>query len=489
MKEKSPNDRLSKRVVRGGAWVFALRIVNQGLSIIKLIILARILSPEDFGLMGIALLTMSSLEMFSQTGFQAALIQKKENVDAYLNSAWTIMIIRGLVLFGILYIIAPYVAVFFNSPQAQPIIRVIGFSILFLAFSNIGIIYFQKDLEFNKQFMYQLSGTVVDFVVAISVVVIFKNVWALVFGLLAGNFARFIASFIIHPYKPRLSFDFNKTKELFSFGKWIFSSNILVFLILQGSSIFVGRMLGTTMLGYYQMADKVAKITSTEFTKMLSLVTFPAYSILQNNLSKLREAFFKVYKFIAFISIPLSVLICVLASEFTAVFFGLEWMPMVPVLQILLLVGILRCLLGALSPVFLSLGKPDVITKLQAVQTIFLFMILFIFTKYWGIVGAALASLLTTLVMFFIRNHIFIQMIKCKARDFYKVMLYPLVSVMICMFLIIYLKSAFINMVALNSLVQLSIVFTFVFISLICLADRYLNYGIRALLRESLKLF
>ena len=193
MKEKSPNDRLSKRVVRGGAWVFALRIVNQGLSIIKLIILARILSPEDFGLMGIALLTMSSLEMFSQTGFQAALIQKKENVDAYLNSAWTIMIIRGLVLFGILYIIAPYVAVFFNSPQAQPIIRVIGFSILFLAFSNIGIIYFQKDLEFNKQFMYQLSGTVVDFVVAISVVVIFKNVWALVFGLLAGNFARFIA--------------------------------------------------------------------------------------------------------------------------------------------------------------------------------------------------------------------------------------------------------------------------------------------------------
>ena len=101
---------LSQRVVRGGIWVFTLRITQQVFSLIRIVILARILSPQDFGLMGIALLTMATLETFSQTGFQQALIQKKENVESYLNSAWTVLILRGFILFGILYIIAPYAA-------------------------------------------------------------------------------------------------------------------------------------------------------------------------------------------------------------------------------------------------------------------------------------------------------------------------------------------------------------------------------------------
>ena len=134
--DKNPNQSLSQRVVKGGAWVFALRIVNRGLGLVRLVILARILAPADFGLMGIALLAMATLETFSQTGFNAALIQKKEDVESYLNSAWTITIIRGVVLFVVLYFSAPYVATFFKSPEAESIIQVFGFSILFQAFTN-----------------------------------------------------------------------------------------------------------------------------------------------------------------------------------------------------------------------------------------------------------------------------------------------------------------------------------------------------------------
>jgi len=168
----TPGETLSQKVVKGGFWVFFLRIVNRGFSLVRLIILARILSPDDFGLMGIALLTMSTLETFSQTGFQAALIQKKEDIRSYLNSAWTVLILRGTILFVILYFIAPYAAIFFNTPEAKPIIRVIGFAILFKAFTNIGVTYFQKELEFNKEFIYQFSGTLADFIVAISAVLI-----------------------------------------------------------------------------------------------------------------------------------------------------------------------------------------------------------------------------------------------------------------------------------------------------------------------------
>ena len=214
---------LSRRVVKGGVWVFALRITQQIFYLIRLIILARILAPHDFGLLGIAMLTMMTLETFSQTGFQAALIQKKENIDAYLNSAWTVGIIRGFILFIILYFIAPYISIFFKTPQAEPIIRVIGFSFLIQAFTNIGVIYFQKELEFNKQFVYKLTGTLADFVVAVSAALLLRSVWALVFGLLAGNATRLVVSYFIHPYRPHINFDMGKAKELFGFGKWVLS--------------------------------------------------------------------------------------------------------------------------------------------------------------------------------------------------------------------------------------------------------------------------
>jgi len=157
------------------------------------------------------------------------LIQKKEAIKSYLDSAWTVLILRGFILFIILYFIAPYAATFFDAPKAEPIIRVIGFSILFGAFTNIGVIYFQKELEFNKQFIYQFSGTLADFIVAISAVLILKNVWPLVFGLLAGNIVRCFVSYLIHPYRPHLSSELAKVKELFGFGKWILGSSILVF--------------------------------------------------------------------------------------------------------------------------------------------------------------------------------------------------------------------------------------------------------------------
>lgn len=150
-----------------------------------------------------------------------------------------------------MYFIAPYAAIFFDAPEAKLIIQVIGFAILLRAFTNIGVIYFQKELEFSKQFIYQLSGILADFIVAISAVLILRNVWALVLGLLAGNVIRCFISYLIHPYRPCLSSNLGKTKELFGFGKWILGSSILIFLLTQGDDIFVGKILGTTVLGFY----------------------------------------------------------------------------------------------------------------------------------------------------------------------------------------------------------------------------------------------
>jgi len=337
-----PGGSLSQRTVRGGFCVFSLRIVQQIFGLARLLILVRMLAPHEFGLIGIAFLTMATLETFSQTGFQAALIQKKEDIRSYLDAAWTVLILRGIVLFAILYFAAPFAASFFDAPKAKPIIQIIGLSVLFQAFTNIGVIYFQKELEFNKEFIYQFAGTFTDFIVAISAVLILKNVWALVLGLLAGNAVRCIVSYLIHPYRSRLSRDLAKAKQLFGFGKWVLGSSILIFLITQGDDIFVGKLLGATALGFYQIAYRISNIPATEITHVISRVTFPAYSKLQNDIPKLREAYLKVLQITAFLSFPIAGLIFALAPDFTRIFLGEKWMPMVPAMQVLVFAGLAR---------------------------------------------------------------------------------------------------------------------------------------------------
>jgi len=399
----TPGETLSQKVVKSSFWVFFLRIFNQGFSLLRLIILARILSPNDFGLMGIALLAMSILETFSQTGFEQALIQKKEDIESYLNNAWTVLILRGFILFIILYFIAPYVAIFFNAQEAKPIIRVIGFSILFQAFTNIGVIYFQKELEFKKQFIYQLSGTLADFIVAISAVLILRNVWALVLGSLAGSIARCFMSYLIHPHRPCLSKDLGKVKELFGFGKWIMGLSILVFLITQGDDIFVGKILGTTALGFYQLAYRISNIPATEITHVISQVTFPTYSKLQDNLHKLREAYLKVLQLTAFLSFPIAGLIFVLAPNFTKIFLGEKWMPMVPAMQILCIFGVTRSINALFGSFLQGIGKPSILTKAAAIQLTIIIILIYPFIFKMCIIGTSIVvSFSNAVIMFYL---------------------------------------------------------------------------------------
>ncbi len=437
----APEKSLSRRVVRGGIWVFTLRITQQVFGLIRIVILARILSPKDFGLMGIALLTMATIETFSQTGFQQALIQKKENIESYLNSAWTVLILRGFILFGVLYLIAPYAAIFFNAPEAKRIVQIIGLSVLLQAFTNVGIIYLQKEIEFNKQFVYESVGTLADFIVAVSAVFILRNVWALVLGLIAGNAARCFVSYLIHPYRPRLSSDLGKAKELWNlFGKWVLGLSILIFLIIQGDDIFVGKLLGATALGFYQMAYRISNMPATEITHVISQVTFPAYSKLQDDLPKLREAYLKVLQLTAFLSFPIAGLIFILASDFTRMFLGEKWMPMVPAMRILCIFGIMRALNGTTGSIFQALGKPLILTKVSFIQFLFLAAIIYPFANMGKLVGVSWAVTLANLICFILAFREVLKIINESKKNIFRVIFPSLLATVTIICLICLLK-------------------------------------------------
>jgi lipopolysaccharide exporter len=476
---------LRHRVVKSSVWVFGLRITERLFYFIRIIILARILSPEDFGLLGIAMLTMLTIENFTQTGFHSALIQKQQNIAEYLNASWTVGIIRSIILFILLYIGAPYAATFFGVPHAKAIIQVVGVSILLQSFTNIGVIYFQKNLEFHKQFFYQLSGTLADFIVAVSATLILKNAWALVFGLLAGNAARLIMSYVVHPHRPRISLDIGKAKELFGFGKWVLGSSILLFLITQGDAIVVGKLLGATMLGFYQMAYRISNVPATEITHVFSQVLYPAYSKLQDNVSRLREAFMKGLQVIAFISFPVAGLIFILAPDFTKIFLGEKWLPMVPAMQVLAIAGLIRSLAAVSGHVFYAVGKPGIDTRLQVARCIILAVLIYPLTVSFGIVGAAFAVLANILVANVGFAYTGFRLVNARFSEYASSVGFPLAGMVVGLLITSQIKAIF--GVGIWSLILYISVFLLSYCAIAYLSVRLFSYGIQTIIRDSLR--
>lgn len=482
---KSENS-IFHKVIRGGSWVLALRFVEKGLSTVKIIILARILSPNDLGLFGIALLTLSILEAFSQTGFNTALIQKKGDTKGYLDSAWSMSVLRGLILFSLLYFLAPYAAIFFYAPESSKIIQVLAFTIVLKGFNNIGIVYFQKELEFRKMFICCSVPTIIEFVTVVSLAFVLQNVWSLIIGQLVGSIAAFITGYLVHPYRPKIKFEKSKIKELFSFGKWIMWSTILFFFITQGDDLFVARFLGVTALAFYQLAFRIANIPTTEIAHLFSQVTFPAYSKMQDNLPRLKESYLRVLRLVSFLSLPISGLILVLATEFTTIFLGEKWLDMVPTMQVLVLSGLVRSIANTAGSVFTAVGKPKIDTILSLIRLLVMAVLIYPLSVKWGIFGTAFAILCAIFIAYIGYIYNILNITKCGLINYFKLIIIPFVNTIIFVLLLYYLKRIYpiVDVIDFTLYVLIAI---FMYIGFAYIYDRYQKYQMVKLVIDCFK--
>jgi O-antigen/teichoic acid export membrane protein len=468
---------LNQRMARGGAWVFALRIAERVLGLIRIIILARLLVPADFGLLGVALLSVSALESLSQMGFQEALIQKKKDITGYLDTAWTTSVTRGIILFSVLFLSAPYLASILDKPGVTLIIRLIAVSVLCRGFSNIGMVLFRKELDFKKLFAYQFIGSLTNFAAAVTLAFIFRSVWALVFGLLAGNIVQLTISFRLHPYKPRLKFDGEEFSELFLFGKWVLGSSVLVFLITQGDDIFVAKLFGLTALGLYQVAYNISNMPVTELSHVISRVTLPAYSLLQDDLPKLRSSYLNVLHITALISLPAAAGIFILAPYFTHALLGGKWASIVPLLQALSLWGAIRSLGTTTGPVFLGIGKPKTIFHLQLVILGILAALIYPFSLKWGLLGVAVAIIIASLIPNIFSFILLSRHIGLTFNDFAKTLALPAVNTFIMTATVILLMKHTMLQTELSQLFIYMAAGIMVYLVVLLSAERFFRYN------------
>jgi lipopolysaccharide exporter len=480
----SPDETLSSRVVVSGVWVFLLRVVSRVLALARTIVLARLLSPEDFGLMGITMVVMSMLETFSQTGFQAALIQKKTDIEGYLSTAWTTLALRGIALYGLLYVGAPYAAAFFETPEAAPVIRVAGLIMIMTGFMNIRVIYFKKELEFQKQFLFIMTGTLADLILSVIFAIVLQNIWALVYGHLAGSLARLIISYVIVPWRPRFSIEIDKIRDMYGYGRWIFWSSLFIFLLTEGDDAFLGKVLGVTALGFYQMAHRISNLPATEITHVISSITFPAYAKLQDNQLALRDAYMRVLKLTAVLTIPTAGGIFILAPELTQLLLGERWMPMVPAMRVLVIGGAVRSIGATMGPVFQAVGRPEILSRFLAVQVLLVAAIIYPLTITYGIVGTGLSMMIPGVIINTIFGYHVLKITGVQKGRFFQAIAYPLLSTVLMVLALSLVKAYVISSVGILAFIALVIAGALVYLGAVLLGERYFDYRMLPVLRS-----
>ena len=433
LKEKLlAGDGIRDRAVKGSIWLFAIRGLGRGLELIKLAVLARILAPEDFGLMGIALLVMAAIEHFSKLGLGTALIQRKEeNVDPYLDTAWVMKLGRGAALGAVAFLAAPLFASFFDDPRVTDLVRALAVLPMLRGLFNPGIVYFKKDLEFHRQFAFDTTGNVVNFVAALGFAAVYPSVWALVFGHLVEEVVKLGISYLLHEYRPSIRFDLPKVKELFGYGKWITASGAVLFVLNQGDDAFVGWFLGATALGFYQMAFRFGNAPSTELSQVVSNVLLPTFSKVQQETERLRKTFQRSLQLITFASFPAAIGVIVVAPLFVSVILGEKWLSLVEELQILAIWGLFRSLRPVFNNMFQAVGRPDISTKISFARLVLMSAVIYPATAAFGTEGTAIAVTIPAALSMLVGGYIAVGIVELRVREFVVELSYPLTSALV----------------------------------------------------------
>lgn len=382
---------VKQKVLRSGLWLSLGSFILRFMELFRSIILARLLLPEVFGLMGILYLLRQGIQQFSQTSFSDAIIYRKTEIEESINTAWILNIIRGLLLFVLLFLLSPLIASFYGEDILNIGIKVLGIVFIFDGLYNMNMVLYRKRIEFKKIAILDLTTEFLGIIIVIILAYYLRNIWALLFGVVFSSLTKMILSYQIAEKKPEFYFNPKLAWEMFHYSKYITGVGILVFLTTRLDDGLVGKVLGMKELGYYINAYFFANLPATHITSMLAQLIFPTYSYYSEDQEKLNQLFLRVLKVVSFIAIPASFGILALSDEIASVLLGSIWIPMVPALKILVFFGIFRAIGGCTGPLFKAMGKPKILFWMLLVKLILIAAIIYPLTINYGIKGTAIA--------------------------------------------------------------------------------------------------
>ena len=396
---------LKDKTIHGILWVSLSNILLKFINFIISVILARLLEPSDFGLVAIALIVVNFFEIFRDLGIGPALIHRKEDKDAAADSAFFIFPAVAVIFYAVSYFIAPAAAVFFREDELETLIRVLSLTFVIWSFGSLPRTLLTKDLEFKKLVIPQLLPKISYGAVAVVMALQGFGVWSLVAGRLVLEVMSVITIWLALDWRPSLRFDRRIALELFSYGKYVIIAGIIVFMISVIDITFIGRLLGSTELGYYSIAFGIAGLFTLQLSTLVSQVMFPVFSRIQDDMDKLGWAYLKTLKYLSLIAFPAALGIISVSWYFIKVVYGDKWLPAVAVLQVLCLYGLSRAYLKTTENLYLAAGQPKIMTKINLLQLILMAVLIYPLTLRYGILGTGIAAAVPSALVLVITFH------------------------------------------------------------------------------------
>jgi O-antigen/teichoic acid export membrane protein len=408
----SPATGIARKASRGVLWSVLTIAGTRLLGQVSNIILARLLTPDDFGLIYFANVIIALVTSVQNLGLGAALIQREGDIQEAADSAFLLNLATGGVLFVVGLALSPLAALYLRQPEVGPIVRVLSWTFVIYAFGVVQSTLLQRELDFRGKFFQELTPYIITPLVALPLAVLGYGAWSLVYGQLAGAVGGVLVVWIVSPWRPTFHFQRKLLLELWRFGRHVLLSELLWLAGQNADYLVVGRFLGETALGYYGMALTWASLPFGSLARIVPRIAFPVFARLRNSESVvsgsdhgLTQPFLRTLRLVALVSLPLEIGLFIVAPDLVPGFLGEQWMPAVSILRLLALYGIFVSLNSPANSLYMSLDRPEILPRFILGWLVTLVPSLALGSR-WGLTGVGVALIVcgaaSTLVHFYL---------------------------------------------------------------------------------------
>jgi O-antigen/teichoic acid export membrane protein len=384
---------------------FYIVAITRGLHYVSSFLLLFLLSPEDFGVMAIAMSFIAIMNSLSNFGVESALISYNGDEGHLLNDAWTLEITKGLFLTLVLALTSSFIAKWLSSPILADILLFLSLSFIFQSGKNIGLVSERKRFNFGVLFKCELAMAVTSLVTTVTLATLHKSPWALALGYVSGWVVFFLLSYCLCSFKPRLSFHLKNYRSLISYSKWILLSSQINTAIENGVNIFIGSHFGMSVLGQFERADMFTRKTVLQVGEVVWKIGLPSLSARASCADDLKGYYLSLYRFICFLVFPLLSVVVIYLPSVVAMGQEKDWVYLEGLLQILGFASVLTMLIVPAGVLFQACRVPEVGFKISLLRISSLLLTIYPLIHFYQFKGVVLSLLLSIIIVFPVSLH------------------------------------------------------------------------------------
>lgn len=384
--------------MNGGKWITIATIISTLFQFTQVAILARLLSPADFGIVSISNLIIAFFQIFANLGFSNSIIYKQESDRNVLSTLYFLNLIVGVVIFVVIFFSTPYIVSFYHEPKLERVVTLASYYFLIVYFGQLYLFLLQKELRFRSVAIIDIASTVLGSGVTITLAYGGYQELSLIIGSLVMQALKTVLLVLygLKLFVPTWFFNLRDVKEHLRFGLFNLGDGLLGFIQSNSDTIFIGGMLGVKMLGYYTIAYQLAIFPIGKLNPIILQVAYPILAKMKDNTANLKQSYLKILDFISYCNLPLLAGLYITAESVVPLFYGPGWEKTIELIRIFVFVGAFTCLSHPLFTLAFTKGKPNLLFYLNLGTLFVKIPLVYLLGTYYQVTGIAVAFLLAT---------------------------------------------------------------------------------------------